>query len=61
VIKTILNDANAPQNHLTKLRTNPYEEYDDREFTKRLSKLTALAAHSRECSFEGTTVFLTWI
>jgi len=38
VIKTILNNANAPQNCLTKLRTNPYEEYDDREFTKRLSK-----------------------
>jgi len=43
VIKTILTNANAPQNRLTKPRTNPYEEYDDREFTKRLSKPTALA------------------
>ena len=45
----------------TKPRTNPYEEYDDREFTKQLSKPTALAAHSRECSFMGTTVFLSLI
>jgi len=38
----MLNNANAPQNRLTKPRTNPYELYDDREFTKRLSKPTAL-------------------
>jgi len=34
---------------------------DDRESTKRLSKPMALAAHSRECSFMGTTVLLMWI
>ena len=61
VIKTILNNTNAPQNRPTKPRTNTYEEYDDREFTKRLPKPTALAAPILECSFMGTTVFLTWI